>query len=246
MGRFVEPKEIHSKISKAHELIVYIAENGSQIMRDSTLQQYEDTLDLLQNCENVLSSVINAQKMRKMSVHDFSETRYMQNVNSKPAEIMRNYRTRLSSLRSSKFSSSDISCCVSSLYDWFVLRFKSSEDSTFKYNPSKICNYIDEFIIAYGHFIHADNISEFETNMYQWSESINSPSTVQYPLPKFIHDIYLSSDCVAAEAVVLENEIKSSLYDNTFNEDKRDTILTMYRQVWADVSFDTIKARSKI
>jgi len=245
MSRFVEPKEIASKVDKARTLLEYVSESGTSLMRDSSIRQYEDILDMLHDCENILSGILNAQRIKHAAPSMISSQSFHVILNQ-PKDIMRAYRSRMSDLRVKKFSISAVSSCAVALYDWFNLRFKSAEESSFRYNPSKICNYIDEFIVAYGYYVRNKSISEFNNSMYEWGRGIDAEGSVQYPLPKFIHDIYQSSDNIEAEAVVLEKEIKSSLYDSNFNEDKIDTIFNMYTKIFPDHTYEIIKMRSKL
>lgn len=246
MARYVETRELYNKVARLETLFSYVAEGCTYTMKPDTLKQYEDMLEMLKNSEHMLQSILAAQNSRHRSPVELNMSSPIQEVLSRPKEMMRIYRSRFSDLRFKQFSNDYIKDCASSLYEWFNMRFKSATESLFRYNPEKICNYIDQFIVAYGYYLREKSASEFEDDFYTWSKTVDTAGCVQYPLPKFILDVYEMPQGVVPEAVILENEIKNSLYDDNFYPDKLRSIYSMYHSEWPEHSESTIKMRSKI
>lgn len=123
----------------------------------------------------------------------------------------------LADLPDGEFQSEDAKECATYISQWWQARFNPDvKNPNFRYNMTKIPEWIDSIVIAYGKFQHDNKLKKFKKQFDSWIRSVETDVTNIYSTPFFIHELYNSSDPenFTDEAV----EIASELYSAGLNK----------------------------
>lgn len=146
----------------------------------------------------------------------------------------------LTELPSSEFHSEEAQECATYLQRWWKARFNpDNKNPNFRYNMTKIPEWIDSIVIAYGKYMHDNNLLKFRKQFDSWIVSVETDVSNIYSTPFFIHELYGSRDPdnFTDEAV----EIASELYAAGLNKLKSSTsedslrVTTSALSVWKKV-----------
>lgn len=120
------------------------------------------------------------------------------------------------------FDTEEAQECATYLSQWWRVRFSpDNKNPNFRYNMTKIPEWIDSIIIAYGKYKADENLNEFRKQFDSWSESVKRDTNNIYSTPFFVHEIYTSDNPsnFTDEAV----DIASELYSVGLHELKAST-----------------------
>lgn len=100
--------------------------------------------------------------------------------------------------------------CAQYISKWWMSRFNpDTKNPNFRYDMTKIPEWIDSIIITYGKYHHDNNLHEFRKQFDSWIESVKTEVSNIYSTPFFVHQLYNSNDSYnfTDEAVELASEL---------------------------------------
>lgn len=122
----------------------------------------------------------------------------------------------LSELPDSEYETDEAKECATYISRWWQVRFNpDNKNPNFRYNMTKLPEWIDSIIIAFGKYKHDKKISRFRKQFDSWLLSVETDLDNIYSTPFFIHELYNSTDPdnFTDEAV----DIASELYGGGLN-----------------------------
>lgn len=227
-NKYIEPERLKNRVDSIEALIQETCKNDVKYLRSSTIDKYRDIANLLQECSYKLN----------MFVSEACCDRNLSHPNVSSYNIMKELSRNIATLNSEY---PDIQEFCINLKEWFNRRYGSlNPNKNFTYTATRIPEFIDKFIIAYGMYAHKRNLSEFYLQLNRWYDTLESSN---YPLPQFIARI--EEECLTPypESVVIEDSVKKSLYTSNFSEYHR-TILDRYLKTWEGEDFLSIESKS--
>lgn len=188
-----------------------------------------ETLDIFQNVSGTKSisdlESIPSELYSKDDLDDVFNTSLLDGLTEFPANddytpkfILKTYRTKLQKLADTTEGMNKVSSLGYYLNLWFTVRYSPNEaNSCFRYKASRIHEWIDLIILAFGQSIHNNTLFTFCTEFDSWLESIERDHSQTWILPKTIMQ-FQGKGAIACtkEALLLERIIKPILYDDDF------------------------------
>lgn len=226
MGKYVQTSEVRRKLDHFSDALSGAMSNEVKYMRTSTIDDYKYMLEELEQCQKSIYEFLSHNSVS------------LSNNTSEASDMMSALWTGFRNL--SKFDSDLLWCidCASNLTEWFNKRYEIK--SNFQFTASKIPDFIDTFIISYSYCMKTNTLAEFYKELGNWYKSLSEHN---YPLPAYIINIAKAHPDVNPECVVLEHEIKKSLYIVEPLISYSDTLLTKYKSSWIDEPYEYIRNR---
>ena len=146
----------------------------------------------------------------------------------------------ITELPNSTFHSEEAHECATYLQSWWKTRFNpDNKNPNFRYNMTKIPEWIDSIVIAYGKYMHDDNLIKFRKQFESWIISVETDVNNIYSTPFFIHEIYCSRDPdnFTDEAVEIAAELYAAGLNKLKSSNSEDSlrVTTSALSVWKKV-----------
>lgn len=133
--------------------------------------------------------------------------------------IVHEVAERLKDMPVDDYICQEVSDCRQIIYRWYFSRYlPKKRDPQFHYQATKIPDWIDAIIIAYGEAWHNRFTRKFKNKMNDWLSAIEQGNSDPWALPYFIQETLQSKepDDFNYEAIMLEREISRHLFDSKF------------------------------
>lgn len=125
-------------------------------------------------------------------------------------------------LPNSEYQTDEAKECATYMSRWWQVRFNPDvKNPNFRYNMTKLPEWIDSIIIAFGKYMHDKKLPKFRKQFDNWLSSVETDVSNIYSTPFFVHEIYDSTnpDNFTDEAV----DIASELYAGGLSQLKAST-----------------------
>lgn len=117
----------------------------------------------------------------------------------------------LAELPSGEYETEEARECATYISRWWQVRFNPDvKNPNFRYNMTKLPEWIDSIIITFGKYVHDKKLPKFRKQFDNWLLSVETDVSNIYSTPFFVHELYDSDNPknFTDEAV----EIASELY----------------------------------
>ena len=201
------------------DCILSIDEAVNSDVDTSSTVDLDSNWDATQQCNNTVINETDLTCDLTSSLDTIDNHETLEEVEQyNPKYIMSTFRRRLVDNTNTSFGIIQVSRMWFTIVLWFEKRYsRDSSNSQFKYKASNICNWIDLILIAAGYAIHTRIFNSFINEFNSWIETLGTDKDRNWILPQNIMNIKKSGNYIyTAESVLLEQMIKSLLYDSTF------------------------------
>lgn len=101
----------------------------------------------------------------------------------------------LAELPNSEYETEEAQECATYISRWWQTRFNPDvKNPNFRYNMTKLPEWIDSIIIAFGKYVHDKKLPKFRKQFDNWLSSVEIDVSNIYSTPFFVHQIYDSNN----------------------------------------------------
>lgn len=101
----------------------------------------------------------------------------------------------LAELPNSEYQTEEAKECATYISRWWQIRFNPDvKNPNFRYNMTKLPEWIDSIIIAFGKYVHDKKLPKFRKQFDNWLSSVEIDVSNIYSTPFFVHEIYDSDN----------------------------------------------------